>query len=110
MRAAEEISSLGYSVVGSNSFLKELAIESQEIRDVNFTVFPNPNDGNFMVKITGELQPYTMEIFNNLGKLLGVINGNNEVVNITRSDLGKGIYYIKLTMNGKASVKKIIVR
>jgi hypothetical protein len=96
----------------SVSLLKELTIETVEIEStgVDFSVFPNPNDGNFTVKIIGEIQPYTVEIFNNLGGHLGFVNCNGDAVNINRADLNPGIYYLKLTMSGKISVKKIIVQ
>jgi len=95
----------------------ELAVETQEITNiteistnVNFIVYPNPNDGNFTLKITGEIQPYKIEIYNSLGGLLGYVNCNNEIVNINRTDLNAGIYYVKITMNGTIVVKKIIVQ
>jgi hypothetical protein len=88
----------------------QLAIESPEITDAEITVYPNPNDGNFVVKITGDRQHYVLEIFNNLGWLLGVINCNEEIVNINRTDLDAGIYYIRITMNEKISVKKVVVQ
>jgi hypothetical protein len=87
----------------------ELAAEITEITDVNFNVFPNPSDGNFMVKITGKIQPYTIEIFNSLGGLLGNVNCNDEFVGINRNDLNAGVYYVKMTMGEKVIVKKIII-
>jgi len=52
----------------SFSLSEELTVEIIETTGVDFSVFPNPNDGNFTVKIEGEIQPYTIEIFNNLGR------------------------------------------
>ena len=90
----------------------ELAVESEtnEASDVDFIVYPNPNDGNFTVQIRGEIEPYTLEIFNNSGGLLGFVNCNEEVVYINRTDLNSGIYYVKITMNEEVAVKKIIVQ
>jgi hypothetical protein len=104
-----------YSSPNSNntediSFLEELAIESPEIIGVDFSIYPNPTDGNFKIKISGEIQPYMVEIFNSLGGLLGYVNCNDEIVNINRTDLNSGIYYVRITMNGTISVKKIIVQ
>jgi len=90
--------------------LEELSVETLEINEVDFSIFPNPNDGNFVVKIIGEILPYTVEIFNNLGGQLGFVNCNEDMVSINRTDLNPGIYYIRLTMKGKMTVKKIIVR
>jgi len=87
-----------------------LAVEDSEIDNVDFSVYPNPNDGNFTVKVTGEVQPYTLEIFNSLGGLLGNVSCNDEIVNIDRTDLNAGVYYVKITMNEKVAVKKVIVQ
>ena len=94
----------------SHFSLEELAVKSPEIVGINFSVYPNPNDGNFTVKVTGEVQPYTLEIFNNLGGMLGFVNCNDKIVNINRTDLNTGIYFVKITMNGKIAVKKIIIQ
>ena len=81
-----------------------------ETTDVDFSIFPNPNDGNFTVKIMGDIQPYTLEVFNSSGGLLGHVNCDNETVNINRNNLDAGIYFVKITMNGKMAVRKVIVR
>ncbi|MCL1938462.1 MAG: T9SS type A sorting domain-containing protein [Candidatus Azobacteroides sp.] len=90
----------------------ELAAKTTEININNgdVIIYPNPNNGNFTVKMIGEIQPYTVEIFNSSGGLLGHVNCNDETVNINRADLNTGIYYIKITMDGKITVKKIIVQ
>jgi len=85
-------------------------VASQEIEDFSITVFPNPNDGNFTIKLTGEIQPYTVEILNSTGRLLGTVNSQEAVVNINRFNLYAGIYFVKITMKGKTTVKKVIVR
>ena len=117
MTAGEQIhvttnsrSSIGNENEYSLFSLDELAIEYPEIVGVDFAVFPNPNDGNFTVKITGEIHPYTIEIFNSLGGLLGHVSCNDEIVNINRTDLDAGTYFVKITMIGKTAVKKIIVQ
>jgi phage-related protein len=87
----------------------EQAVASHETGNIDFSVYPNPNDGNFTVKITGNTQVYTVEIFNASGGLLGKINCNAESVTINRSDLFPGIYYLKLTAGSESRVKKLIV-
>ncbi len=100
--------------VNAHPLLEELEIKSientLENTGINFSVFPNPNNGNFSVEITGKISPYTVEIFNNSGKLLDYVNSKDEVVYINRPDLSAGIYYVKLTMNKKTAVKKVIIQ
>jgi hypothetical protein len=88
----------------------ESAVTSPMPADIDFTVYPNPNDGNFTVEITGEPQPYTVEIFNASGGMLGKVDCDAQAVNINRSDLPTGVYYLKLGMSGKQAVKKLIVK
>ncbi|MCL2073504.1 MAG: trypsin-like peptidase domain-containing protein [Marinilabiliaceae bacterium] len=90
----------------------ELAVETEtnDTSDVDFIVYPNPNDGNFTVHIRGEIEPYTLEIFNNSGGLLGFVDCNEEVVYINRTDLNSGIYYVKISMHEKVAVRRIIVQ
>jgi V8-like Glu-specific endopeptidase len=88
----------------------ESAVISPSTGDIDFTVYPNPNDGNFTVEIAGEPQPYTVEIFNASGGMLGKVDCDAQAVNIDRSDLPAGVYYLKLGMSGKQAVKKLIVR
>jgi hypothetical protein len=89
----------------------ERAVALPQVGDIDFTIYPNPNDGHFTVKIAGDIQPYTMEIFNVSGSMLGQVECNAEAVNISRSDLPSGIYYLKLSMgSNKTAVKKVIVK
>jgi hypothetical protein len=104
--------SMDYNNSDAVSILRglELAAETTEIADMDFNVYPNPNNGNFTLKITREIHPYTVEIFNNTGGLLGFINCDDETININRTDLDAGTYYVKITMNEKMVVKKVIVQ
>jgi Zn-dependent metalloprotease len=90
--------------------LEELSVESPEIIGVDFSIYPNHNNGNFTIKISGQIEPYTVEIFNNFGGLLGYVNCHDGLVNINRTNLNSGIYYVRITMNGKVAVKKVIVQ
>jgi len=93
-----------------SSLLEELTVQYPEIIGIDFSIYPNPTNGNFTIKIRGEIEPYTVEIFNNFGGLLGYVNCHDGLVNINRTDLNSGIYYVKITMNGIIAVKKVIVQ
>lgn len=77
-------------------------------------VFPNPNDGNFMVQFnTSLISNYTIEITNALGQLVytevlkdytGTYSKQLSVV-----EFGKGVYMISLTNSQHETVKRIIV-
>jgi len=89
--------------------LEESITESQ-ITDIDFTLYPNPNDGIFTVKITGKIEPYTVEIFNALGRVIGNVNCHEETIHINQTDLPAGIYYVRMTINDKTVVKKAVIQ
>ncbi len=80
------------------------------VPSVDFAVFPNPNDGNFTVEIKGETTASVLEIYNHAGVLVDSVNSNINTVSINRTNLHKGTYFVKLTLNGKSAVKKIVIQ
>jgi hypothetical protein len=42
--------------------------------------------------------------------MLGRVDCNAQAVNINRSDLSQGVYYLKLNMNGRQAAKKLVVK
>jgi hypothetical protein len=87
----------------------QMAVSENEINDVDFTIFPNPNDGNFTIKIAGLKESYTLQIFNAMGLNVGEINCNEETVHVNKSDIPAGLYYVKMTIKDKIIVKKVMV-
>ncbi len=72
-------------------------------------VFPNPVDDLFIVK--GELMGYTLDIINSAGVIVDsrLGNGDEEVIDV--SQLGAGIYMLRVSRDGNAEkqvVQKII--
>ncbi|GAB6012690.1 M43 family zinc metalloprotease [Viscerimonas tarda] len=90
--------------------LEEAVTTQNPSEKFDFTVYPNPNDGNFTVEITGEVQPYTVEIYNASGGMLGKTSCDAEAVNINRSDLPQGIYYVRLLMGKEVATKKVVIK
>ncbi len=73
----------------------------------NLSIYPNPFENKFTIKNTDNLK-LSYEIFSINGKLINadVISELQNEINL--SDLEEGIYFIKLRLNGKSSVKKIV--
>ncbi len=88
--------------------------ENKRELDKSFTVFPNPNKGSFTLTITYPLNGYSLKIFD----LTGSVLYNEEITkkipagfktNIKLNGFSKGFYFLKISSEGKSSVKKIVV-
>ena len=82
-------------------------------KDAIFDVFPNPNKGMFTIEYLGfNDKKVKLEILNTLGQ--SIINEKYEVDGIWSKPInlsteGTGVYYIRLTSNGKTLTKRVII-
>lgn len=89
-----------------------IGLEEQESFD-GFFVYPNPNDGNFIVHLSSD-QPktYTMSVRNTLGQLVYTsqvaVNGKKQH-QLDVSELEKGVYFLSLENGNERLVKKVII-
>lgn len=70
------------------------------------SVFPNPTNGNFTIKLSNNLKFINVFVFNTLGKKVLTSNTSN----IDISSFSKGIYFTKIKTNKGFINKKIIVK
>ncbi|GHV43684.1 hypothetical protein FACS1894180_3500 [Bacteroidia bacterium] len=77
----------------------------------DFTIYPNPNDGNFTINIVNtEEKRYLMEIFTTSGELLKQLQSQTNCLNINQSDLPDGVYLIKVSIGNDNITKRIVVQ
>lgn len=86
----------------------------QAVTDYFFTVYPNPNDGNFYISFNSALKAtYTLELKNTLGQLIFQETLTDFTGNYSKpmdvSQFGKGIYMISLTDSKNTTIKKVVV-
>ena len=110
--------------LGSNYYrLKQVdfdgAFEHSEIRVVNFepagvnvTVYPNPATNNINVGILDNTSENSIQLFNSTGRLVLQRNmaphSNKEVLQV--SSLPRGIYLIKVDVDGRSFNHKIVLQ
>ena len=75
-----------------------------------FVVYPNPNDGDFTISVTGLNKTPAVEIYNTIGKLVykDVLTAEK---NTFITNLAAGIYFINIIENGKViATQKLICK
>jgi len=106
-----------YNLSSSNFFnTKDATVGVEEIimHDISLTVFPNPNNGQFTIKINSPTQKrVNLMVFNNLGSLVASsqidVNGTiSKTVDL--SHLSKGIYYLRLQTSDDVVMRKVIIQ
>ena len=121
--AGEEISNT-YTIV-VKSCLKDASVFAEENTEelttiqetynnkIDFTVFPNPNGGNFTIELLNaeEMKPYSVQVFNSNSALISKIEHcNTNQLNFNHAGLPAGIYYVKLSMGINIVTKKVIIQ
>lgn len=80
------------------SHFRPIPLSNTDLKTISASVFPNPNDGNFTVKlqVMGE-ENLSLEIFDVLGKKVKNQTISNMVTNIEANNLAKGVYILKIS-------------
>jgi hypothetical protein len=75
-----------------------------------FNITPNPSSGLFTINIKGTKQPYTINVFDVMGKKIWTGKGNSTQQVINLSEAGKGIYFVKLHGEQLNKTQKVVVQ
>jgi len=92
---------------------RQLSIQETDNNKFDFTVFPNPNDGNFTLQLLDieDMKPYLVEFFNSSGVLISKMEHcNTNQLNFNHAGLEQGIYFVKVTIGINSATKKVIIQ
>ena len=79
-----------------------------QVNGGSFTVYPNPAYDN--ISIVSQSAPFSLAVFNVLGKQVYQGNSDSENLNLDVSGFDRGLYLIRITgSNNKISVRKILL-
>jgi len=110
-----------YDVPHANELKKQESISSDKFielsfnrdkENINFSVYPNPNDGIFSVTIcdSGEMNSmYQIKIFNLIGSLIYQTEEDSRLFTVNLSSLPQGIYTIQVDNKTSLGSKKLII-
>ncbi len=105
----------GCSTVASSTVTVEACLSIPESLSSTFTLYPNPNTGEFNILFSETLKGNaTVRILNSLGGELfaKVINISQtmQIESFNVSNLSSGIYFVKIETNNGSSVQKLMVK
>ncbi|MEA4967359.1 MAG: leucine-rich repeat domain-containing protein [Bacteroidaceae bacterium] len=89
-----------------------IGIEDVETQSKEITIYPNPNNGRFILSSESIIENKSIEVFDIRGKLLMTYNLNpsEKEHNVDLSTLEKGIYTITIKANNQKTFKKLIIQ
>ncbi len=89
-----------------------IGIEDVESQNKEIKIYPNPNNGRFILSSESIIENTFIEVFDIQGRLLITYNLNpsEREHNIDLSTLSKGIYTIALKTNNQKTFKKLIIQ
>ncbi len=103
-----DISENGNTCTFSVRFLNQ-GIEPSSTSLNAFTLYPNPAHGQVTIEPDNPIQPYSVAIFNTLGKQVWHTDGATGKVLFDTQSLPGGVYYVTFTSQNKSTTTKLTV-
>jgi Secretion system C-terminal sorting domain/Beta-propeller repeat len=75
---------------------------------LNYSIFPNPNNGNFTIRISDNLQNANVKVYSILGELVYNAKVVGELTTLN-ANLKAGLYFLSVENKNQKSIQKIIV-
>ena len=88
--------------------LASFVSSTENVSTINIDLYPNPSNGSFNINLTNSAKTVELSIYSSLG----VIIKKQTYLSIAKIDfkiLNKGLYFIRLRIDGEYIVKKVIV-
>jgi hypothetical protein len=92
-------------------------VASTSVETATLNVYPNPNNGNFMVSAktsTTAKSTSTIQIIDMLGKVVAQVNAQNNNgtinTNINNSNLKNGVYTVRIMVGNDIKTVKMVVK
>lgn len=76
--------------------------------DLQLTIYPNPVKETIHLKVTGNFQPYRLTIIDLTGKVMLNVAVNEQHQQFNLSDLAKGTYLLRASVNGGFAEWKMV--
>jgi hypothetical protein len=82
----------------------------QEISKIRFSVYPNPNEGSFLIQFNQQVNYAEIKLTDLNGKVIRVDQFNGDFIQITENNLEKGLYFLQVSLDGNKFIERIIIQ
>ncbi|MCR6641609.1 MAG: T9SS type A sorting domain-containing protein [Sporocytophaga sp.] len=82
--------------------------EGEDVMSHGVHIYPNPNDGSFIISLK-EAQQVTIEIIDAKGNKVKEVKGSADQFNIDALNLSAGLYAVNIITNGKMISRKMTI-
>lgn len=102
----------GFSDQDERSFESDGTASINDVTTTSFSVFPNPNNGNFQVTIGADFNTGTYNLVDTKGRTIfnNGLNSNQKEFSIQGGDIDKGVYFLNIQLDDNKITKKVIVK
>ncbi len=91
----------------STPFIYSSVNNNINVADLGVTIYPNPTQGNFNIKLEKAAQTAQVKIFDITGQLVETKSLNEIETNIDCTHYNNGLYLVEITIDGQTTVKKL---
>jgi hypothetical protein len=98
-----------HNAYGTECSAAGLGISEHDLAPMALTLYPNPAHGQVTIEPDNPIQPYSVAIFNTLGKQVWHTDGATGKVLFDTQSLPGGVYYVTLTSQNKSTTTKLTV-
>lgn len=108
IRAVDNI----YLAVNSSNFTIDSPLATNDIRQKDFTLYPNPSNGWITIKTKNSSSPLEIDVYDMTGRKVKSLKLNSTQTEnkINLTDLSNGVYIIKSKIGSEENSQKLIIR
>ena len=100
---------MGYGVTVIDPCPQPSGIKQNSIKQVAFTIYPNPSNGNFTIKTNNLKDNTQLIIYNQLGQIVLTKQLNNEFTNLNL-DVSAGVYQVRIVSGNELIYQTKIIK
>ncbi len=82
----------------------------QVVSDINIMVSPNPNAGSFTIHFNQQVSNSEINLTDVNGKVVRVYKLSGDSIQISDSNLEKGVYLLKVSIQGNTLIERIVIQ